>query len=58
MVAANNFRLAGIEGRLQYRKLTYNGKKAEALGKWIYYTHNLPSLQRKRNIWQNWMAYR
>lgn len=50
------FRLTRIEGRLQYRKLFYNGKKAEALGAWIYYTPNLPCLQRKRNVWQNWMS--
>lgn len=49
-------RLTGIEGCLQHRKLIYNGKKAEALGKWIYYSPNLPCLQRKRNIWQDWIS--
>jgi len=49
-------RLAGIDGRLQKSRLFYNGKKAERLGEWIYYAPNLPCLQRKRNVWQNWMA--
>jgi hypothetical protein len=51
-------RLTGIEGCLQHRKLVYNGKKAEALGNWIYPASTLPCLQRKRDIWRNWMAGR
>ncbi len=47
--------MTGIDGRLQKSRLFYNGKKAEQLGKWIYYAPNLPCLQRKRTIWQNWM---
>lgn len=49
-------RLTGIDGRLQKSRLFYNGKKAEHLGRWIYYAPNLPCLQRKRMVWQNWMA--
>lgn len=48
--------LTGIDGRLQNSRLFYNGKKAEALGEWIYYAPDLPCLQRKRNVWQNWMS--
>ncbi len=50
------WRLTGIEGRLQKSRLFYNGKKAEQLGEWMYYSPSLSCLQRKRNIWQNWMA--
>ncbi len=49
-------RLAGIDGRLHQSRLFYNGKKAEALGQWLYHTSDLPCLQRKRNIWQSWMT--
>lgn len=49
-------RMTDIDGCLQKSRLIYNGKKAEALGRWIYYAPDLPCLQRKRNIWQNWMS--
>jgi len=49
-------RLSGIDGCLQKSRLYYNGEKAEKLGEWIYYAPDLLCLQRKRNIWQNWMS--
>lgn len=48
-------RLSGIEGALQSSRLYYNGKKAEMLGAWIYYDVMLPSLPRKRQIWESWI---
>jgi hypothetical protein len=52
------YRLAGNEGRLQKSRLLYNGKKAEALAEWIHYAANLPCLQRKRRVWQNWVDHK
>lgn len=54
-IHATVLRITGIDGCLQRSRLFYNGKKAEKLGQWIYYAPDLPCLQRKRNIWQNWM---
>lgn len=49
-------RLTHIQGALQASRLYYNGKKAEALGNWIYYDSDIPCLARKRNVWENWMT--
>jgi len=49
------YRLTGMEGALQTSRLYYNGKKAEELGEWIYYENHLSCLQRKREVWNNWM---
>lgn len=54
----NVVRLTGIEGRLQNSRLVYNGKKAEALGRWIYNAPCLPCLQRKRRVWEDWIMSR
>jgi hypothetical protein len=32
--------------------LSYDGPKAVALGHWMYYAPGLPSLTRKRAIWE------
>jgi len=54
-ISESVYRLTGIEGALQASRLFYNGKKAEALGEWLYYDKQLLCLQRKRQIWENWM---
>jgi hypothetical protein len=49
-------RLTGIEGALQSSRLIYNGKKAEELGRWMYYSLAVPCLPRKRTTWADWLA--
>jgi hypothetical protein len=49
-------RLVGIEGNISGHALVYNGRKAEALGDWMYYDSQLPCLTRKRAMWSSWMA--
>ena len=48
-------RLTGLEGRFSGHGLVYNGYNAEKLGKWLYYSPDLPCLTRKRLKWQEWI---
>jgi hypothetical protein len=50
-------RLGGITGgRIRGIDLRYEGDSAERLGRFLYYTEDLPSLLRKREKWISWMT--
>jgi DNA-binding CsgD family transcriptional regulator len=42
----------GLHGGISGTQLYYNGPKAVALGRWMYYAPGLPVLSRKRAVWE------
>lgn len=48
-------RLTGLVGRFSGHGLVYNGQNAEKLGSWLYYSTDLPCLDRKKERWAQWM---
>lgn len=46
-------RMVGIKGHIYKIDLRFEGKHAEKLGEFMYYTPDVPCLSRKRNKWMN-----
>lgn len=44
---------SGLRGAIWGNYLNFHGKKAVALGHWVYYAPGLPTLTRKWNVWKS-----